>query len=238
MAESSGSDGSRPTSRGGSARAGEAFAPSAGAIVEEGEDARLGRLTIASTPPKNKRGGEKPPNTPPNKSPTNRSPMRSPTASRGGSVRAGGQQPSGGVRGILRRRESEDQVAEPTPAPAEDAAENGSVASSAPGAARSIDFDGLPAEDQEKSASPPRRHARLSVTRRHRRRHDRARRPQVLCVLRPLEAARRAPDRPSRQRPLAHVEWAQPRRRVVKRSAGRSAASPIVARLSTTRSDH
>ena len=44
--------------------------------------------------------------------------------------------------------------------------------------------------------------------------------------------ARRAPDRPSRQRPLAHVEWAQPRRRVVKRSAGRSAASPIVARLS------
>lgn len=154
MAESSGSDGSRPTSRGGSARAGEAF-------VEEGEDARLGRLTIASSP-KNKRGGEKPPNTPPNKSPTNRSPMRSPTASRGGSVRAGGQQPNGGVRGILRRRESEDQVAEPTPAPAaEDAAENGSVASSAPGAARSIDFDGLPAEDQEKSASPPRRHARF-----------------------------------------------------------------------------
>lgn len=154
MAESSGSDGSRPTSRGGSARAGEAF-------VEEGEDARLGRLTIASSP-KNKCGGEKPPNTPPNKSPTNRSPMRSPTASRGGSVRAGGQQPNGGVRGILRRRESEDQVAEPTPAPAaEDAAENGSVASSAPGAARSIDFDGLPAEDQEKSASPPRRHARF-----------------------------------------------------------------------------
>jgi hypothetical protein len=151
MAESSGSDGSRPTSRGGSARAGEAFAPSAGAIVEEGEEARLGRLTIASTP-KKKRGGEKPPNTPPNKSPTNRSPMRSPTASRGGSVRAGGQQPHGGVRGILRRRESEDQVAE---------AENGSVASSAPGAARSIDFDGLPAEDQEKSASPPRRHARF-----------------------------------------------------------------------------
>ena len=154
MAESSGSDGSRPTSRGGSARAGEAF-------VEEGEDARLGRLTIASSP-KNKRGGEKPPSTPPNKSPTNRSPMRSPTGSRGGSVRAGGQQPNGGVRGILRRRESEDQVAEPTPAPAaEDAAENGSVASSAPGAARSIDFDGLPAEDQEKSASPPRRHARF-----------------------------------------------------------------------------
>ena len=30
-----------------------------------------------------------------------------------------------------------------------------------PGAARSIDFDGLPAEDQEKSASPPRRHARF-----------------------------------------------------------------------------
>ena len=89
-----------------------------------------------------------------------------------------------------------------------------------------------------RTRAPPRRHARLSVTRRHRRRHDRARRPQVLCVLRPLEAARRAPDRPSRQRPLAHVEWAQPRRRVVKRSAGRSAASPIVARLSTTRSDH
>ena len=82
--------------------------------------------------------------------------MRSPTASRGKRSR-------GGAAAERRRardpeaEESEDQVAEPTGA--RDAAENGSVRP--PGRRAIHRLDGLPAEDQEKSASPPRRHARF-----------------------------------------------------------------------------
>ena len=94
---------------------------------------------MASTPPKNKRGGEKPPNTPPNNSPTNRSPMRSPTASRGGSI-SRGMSRSGGVRGILRRG-SARTIAE---RPRRLRPRRRHIRSVRRPGAGSIDFDGLP----------------------------------------------------------------------------------------------